>query len=256
MKYGIVMIVLFGIALANTGCLVSEDNSIPAPARLRLINTVPEQTYSLLGNDEALAANIPFDSVTPYGYAFPGFYNMSLVDTKSNKSILAKQLIQSDLRYSFYVIPDSASTAGNIKGFKLSLVNDTKRQQIKDTFYIRFLHFSPKQSSDATTPTQLFLKTYRERGTSNLFDSTIQNNFTRRSFNDISVRTQYASFEKLEEGNYKFGFFDGNDSSRQYETTKKYFSANKYYTLYLVGFKNGTGIYAWKVNIDSVNNTF
>lgn len=246
------LMIACGVVMCNTGCLVSDKKDTQTPARIRMFNIVPNSYLSISANEVPFINKVPYDSVTPYGFGSAGLYDMILRDSISQKSIMARQLIQSDVRYSFYVIPDSNSVANNISGFKLSVVVDPVLSFDRDTipyFYIRFLNYSPE-----TKGRTLFIKNYRQRGSSNIFDSSIINNFTYRSYNDISVRPKYTTFTKIQTGNYKFKLFYTSDSSLQMEVPIRTFSENKYYTLYLQGFSNGVGDYSWKVNVDSMSN--
>ncbi len=240
------------LLLSTTGCLVKEDNSVPEPARLRVLNLVPERSFTFSGNEDVLASNIPYDSVTPYGYAFPGFYDISITSSLNNNSLSARQVIQSRTRYSFFIFPDSSSRANNINNFKLSVITDDNRNPIRDSFYIRFMHYSP----DAP---MLFIEPWKQVGISNIFEPKPLSIFRQRSFNDVSVYSNYATYQKLERGNYTFRFRNlaTVDTAELFQTTLRPFSQNVYYTMYLEGFTGGAegSAYALKVKVDSVPNT-
>lgn len=243
---------LFTLLISATGCLVKEDNTVPEPARLRILNLVPERSFTFSGNEDVLANNIPYDSITPYGYAFPGFYDIKITSSQNNNSLSARQVIQSRTRYSFFIFPDSSSRANNITNFKLSVITDDYLNPIRDSFYIRFMHYSP----DAPT---LYIEPWRQIGLSTAYESKPLNIFRQRSFNDVSVYSNYSTYQKLERGNYMFRFrnLSTTDTAELFQTPVRTFNQNIYYTMYLEGFSGGTNgsPYALKVKVDSVPNT-
>ena len=234
---------------ATTGCLVSEDNAVPDPARLRVLNVVPERAFTFSGNEDVLASNIPYDSITPYGYAYPGFYDIRITSSQ-NHSLSARQVIQSRTRYSFFIFPDSSSRANSITGFKLAVITDDNLQALADSFYIRFMHYSPNAPA-------VYIESLKQRGLSNIYDMKPLNIFRQRSFNDVSIYSNYATYQKLEVGNYIFRFRNLTtvDSAQILETDRNFFKQNTYYTMYLEGFMQGDNAYALKVKMDSVVNT-
>lgn len=242
---------LIFILFSLPGCLVSENNEVPQAARIKLLNAVPENSYSFYANEVPLFSTVPFDSITPYGFAFPGFYDINISNTKNNQSIKAKQLIQSRIKYSFFIFPDSTSRANNISGFKYSIITDNDLQALRDSFYIRFMHYSP------TAPT-LYIENRKQRGISTIEDILPLSNFRQRTFNDISIYSNYAGFQKLPVGNYIFRLRNLNttDSSEVLSTDRRTYYENRFYTLYLEGFLGETsGNYQLKVKIDSLLNT-
>lgn len=244
-----IWLLLTVMVIATTGCLVSEDNAVPDPARLRVLNLVPERTFTFSGNEDVLASNIPYDSITPYGYAYPGFYDIRITGSENN-TLSARQVIQSRARYSFFIFPDSSSRANNITGFKLSVITDDNLYALRDSFYIRFMHYSPNAPTVHVEP-------WKQRGLSANEDLKPLSIFRQRSFNDISVYSNYATYQKLEIGNYRFRFRNLTtiDSAELIVADRRSFRENTYYTMYLEGFADGTNNYALKIKIDSVGNT-
>lgn len=239
------------LSFAFSGCLVSENNSLPDAARVRLLNAVPDKAYTLSFNDDPLFTNVPFDSITRYGYVFPDFYNINISSSGGTRNIAAKQVIQSDIKYSFFIFPDSTSRPNNITGFKYSIITDNRQAALQDSFYIRFLHYSP------TAPT-LYVENLKRRGLSNIYDLKPLSSFSQRRFNDVSVYSNFAGFQKLPVGGYIFRLRNliTPDSAQVLATQLRTFSENRFYTMYLEGFVGETtGSYQLKLKLDSLLNT-
>lgn len=169
-------------------------------------------------NDQEIAENFLYGQDSGYFKVQPGLISFKIAKTGSNDFLIDNYTaLTGGQKYSVFTVDSFAK-------MKLTSVNDNFIAIRGDTSGIRFLYFSP---DTAILNVKLF----------NTRDSI---SYPFRYFNDQHVDTSRASFKKIRSGSFNLSLLQ-RDSTVYGKFSNINLQASKFYTIYIKGFKKGTG---------------
>ncbi|MFT4203508.1 MAG: DUF4397 domain-containing protein [Chitinophagaceae bacterium] len=215
--------VLISLVAVMVACS-KNDSSQPGPTHMRWINVTPGMAFDVYSDEEQIASDIAFDSVTSYAYGLPSFYYLQILKTGTSDTIVSgRQQMQSGLYYSMFVIPDTTSD-GEISDTDASVAIVTENTDLPsiDTFKYRFFNFAP-----FTSPISVVMTIDGRTGTSDTLRP-----FSRRIFNDQASYSTYSKYSQTIAANWKIHFYNSTDTTL-IDSFHYLFSSRGVYTIYL-----------------------
>lgn len=200
-------------------CNLTKDEMIVPNAAFHFIQLSPAAPpLTIYVNNEKIAENFIYGEDSGYYEVQPGLISFKVSETGSNDFLIDNYTaLTGGLKYSIFTV-DSFSS------IKLTSVRDNFIGLSGDTAGVRFLYMS---ADTAILNVKLF----------NTRDSI---SYPSRYFNDQHADTTRASFRKIRAGTFNlsllqrdstvYGFFDNIN-----------LETNRFYTVYIKGFKKGTG---------------
>lgn len=169
-------------------------------------------------NDQEIAENFLYGQDSGYFSVQPGLISFKITKSGSNDFLIDNYTaLTGGQKYSVFTVDSFAK-------MKLTSVNDNFIAIRGDTSGIRFLYLSPDTAI-------LNVKIFNTR------DSI---SYPLRYFNDQHVDTSRASFRKIRSGAFNLSLLQ-RDSTVYGRFSGINLEANRFYTIYIKGFKMGTG---------------
>ncbi|PZP48966.1 MAG: hypothetical protein DI598_08965 [Pseudopedobacter saltans] len=231
------IVVLAAAVSSLVACSKSDNSGQPGPTRMRWINVVPNMGFDIYSNQEEVASDLPFDTLTGYAAGLPGFYNLRVVKTGTSDTLVnGNQQLQSGIYYSMFLLPDTSGGQINTNKATVSIVTENTLSPVAgiDTLKLRFFNFAP------FSPAIDVVMSIEGR---TLPADTLRP-FLRRIYNDQSYSSNYTQYGLFRSNNrWKFDLYNASEGvGRQpIKTFYQALNAGSVYTLYIkpiVGMEN------------------
>ena len=175
---------------------------------LRILNGSPsERQLDLWANDTKVAQNLAYKGFTDYFKAEGGTYDIKINAAGTNKVVLSELINLQPGHIYTLVIQGAAEAPG------LFFVTDTPRPPLKDRAALRMINISPDTDFTVTLNGEDFISGL--------------------TYNEIT------EFYELDPGNNHVRAYDGADKKLVLEVPKMALKDDKFYSCYIVGFKDG-----------------
>ena len=200
-------------------CNIDNSNTNPPNATFAYVQASPDAgNLDVYANGGVIALNFPYTHDTGYYLAQPGIYDLKAAQTGTFNYLVDQNItFEAGKAYSVFTI-DSASK------MKVALVSDSLNAPSTDSPKIRFFNFSPNEGSV-------------DLGISGVGTPW----YTSRTFNDQATTTTYQNFVTIPAGTYNLQALQAGTSNIEASAPSTVLTGGKIYTIYLKGFKGGTG---------------
>lgn len=212
-------------------CTKSSVTGNQAPTSVRLINAMPGKTFDLVLNANAVFDNIEYDSATDFKNGPSGFYKLVVHENGNSDTLInGNQYLQSGVKYTLFMVPDSAN---RVNGVKLSVVTDNDISPLYDSAKVRFFNFAP----DTTSITWVRLK---RQGSSDQYDTVRPYLAVGRTYMDNNLDNNLGQYTTIFTDTYVFEFIKTNDPTKLIDSLNVPIQRDKFYTFYYEGYDSLT----------------
>lgn len=200
-------------------CNFTKDEIIVPDAAFHFIQLSPgAPPLNIYVNNEKIAENFLYGQDSGYFKVQPGLISFKVGEAGSGDFLIDNYTsLTGGLNYSIFTVDSFAK-------IRLTSVNDNFIAISGDTAGVRFLYMSPDTA----------------RLNVEIFNSLDSVSYALRTFNDQHTDTTKASFSKLRSGIYTLKLLQ-KDSTVYGLFPNINLESNRFYTIYIKGFKNGTG---------------
>ena len=221
----------FAVITLIGSCNLNNNNSTNAPGSTFLVANLcpdaPQTGFDVYVNGIIAKNNLFYTNSTYYATTAPGNYRVQLDAGGTSSGILDSTFaLVANTAYSIYAI-DSLSK------LQMTLVNDNLTPPTTDSVKIRFLDFSPNDTSTVALSSGTIL-------------------FQSRTFNDQAANPVYTVFQTIPAGSYTFQLKVPNSATIKLALPAMTLIGGHIYTFDIQGFAGGTGAQAY--NLGSIQN--